>query len=88
MFTLAAKRTSAVTAPERTQLTASAAGGEELVFETTSAAILTPARLDWVVTVDGRTDRIESAPPGFASLTPPSGAHSFDLPPGRSSSSW
>lgn len=74
VFTLAAKRTTAVTAPERTQLTASAAGGEELVFETTSAALLTPARLDQVVTVDGRADRIESAPPSFTSLAPPTGA--------------
>ncbi|HZA68041.1 MAG TPA: hypothetical protein VE592_13895, partial [Geminicoccaceae bacterium] len=73
VFALAEKRTTAVIAPERTQLTASARD-EELVFETTSAATLTPARLDRVITVDGQADRIEEAPRAVLSLAPPSGA--------------
>ena len=72
VFTLAEKRTTPVTAPERTQLTA-AGDGEELIFETTSALTLTPARLDRLVTVDGRQDRIEEAPQDVLQAIPPSG---------------
>jgi hypothetical protein len=72
VFTLAEKRTTPVVAPERTQLTATAEG-EELIFETTTALTLTPARLARLVTVDGRQDRIEEAPLDVIQAIPPSG---------------
>ena len=67
---LTERRETPLYAPARVQ---AAAAGEEgdLIFETTRALWLTPARLGIVAAVDGDTDRIEEMPPGFTELAAP-----------------
>ncbi|MBR0804363.1 hypothetical protein JQ636_12510 [Bradyrhizobium japonicum] len=62
VFTLAEKRDAPVAVPQGVQVGADAAGGAEVIFETTSALTLTPAHLTQLLAVDADSDCIERAP--------------------------
>ncbi len=70
IFTLSDKRDKPVHALARIQVAASTPDGEEVIFETSSALNLTPARLDYLAAVDTKEDRIEEPPPQFLQLAP------------------
>ncbi len=72
VFQLAEKRMTSVFAPSGIQVGASTEEGQ-LLFETTGTVNLTPARLEFLASVDGENDRIELAQPGFLELAPPEG---------------
>lgn len=70
VFTLAEKRDTPVAVPQGVQVGADAAGGAEVIFETTSALTLTPAHLTQLIAVDADKDRIERAPANVVLAAP------------------
>jgi hypothetical protein len=73
VFTLAEKRDAPVAVPQGVQVGADAAGGDEVIFETTSAITLTPAHLTQLLAVDVDKDRIEHAPANVVLTAPAPG---------------
>lgn len=73
VFTLAEKRDAPVAVPQGVQVGADTAGGDEVIFETTSALTLTPAHLTQLLAVDADKDRIEHAPANVVLAAPAPG---------------
>lgn len=70
VFTLSEKQVKSIHVPARIQAAAKTDNGEEVIFETTSALNLAPARMEYFAAVDSKNDRIEEPPPQFLQLAP------------------